>query len=164
MTPLLVYYPQQSRQLCNTVGEMTWVLRFIANVTDIKSCHRLFFYPIKESVKRTGNTFWEFSWVPGGRLWKGNVLAPFSSVVIYRLLISWSLWNAFCLWKFKNILKTTKFGKLCNDSRIIDNVYKMFVLTNVSKVWCVEVVLFVRKQLPAIYLLKKSLLFSSSFR
>ena len=33
-----------------------------------------------------------------------------------------------CLCKFENILKTPKFGKLCNDSRIVENVYKVLVL------------------------------------
>ena len=133
----------------------------------------------------------------GGSLWKGKVLEPFSSAVIYWLLISWSLWNALCLCKFENILKTPKFGKLYNDSRIIENVYKVLAL----KIFClkmsfwksqceailqwfsyhweciqkclfwqifgkceVQMVLFVRNQLRAIYLLKKSLFISSSFR
>ena len=33
-----------------------------------------------------------------------------------------------CLCKFENILKMPKFGKLCNDSRIIENAYKVLVL------------------------------------
>ena len=103
-------------------------MHFIINVADSKSHHRLFFYPIKEKVKRTGKTFWEFFLSSGGRLWKGKVLTPFSSVVIYGLLIAWSLWNALCLCKFENILKTPSYDKLCNDSRIVENVYKVLVL------------------------------------
>ena len=30
--------------------------------------------------------------------------------------------------KFENILKTPQFGKLCNDSHIVENVYKVLVL------------------------------------
>ena len=32
------------------------------------------------------------------------------------------------LCKFENILKTPSFRKLCNDSRIVENVYKVLVL------------------------------------
>ena len=65
--------------------------------------------------------------------------------------------------KFENILKMPKFGKLCNDSRIIENAYKVFVFENIleKRVYVWEIVLFVSKRLRAIYLLKSSLFFSS---
>ena len=40
-------------QVCNTVGELTFGLHFIANIADRKSRHRILFYPIKERVKIT---------------------------------------------------------------------------------------------------------------
>ena len=75
------------------------VLRLIANVTDSKSHHQLLFYPIKERVKRTGKTFENFL-SKGGRLCKGKILAPFSSVVIYGLLIASSLLKMLCVCVF----------------------------------------------------------------
>ena len=35
------------------------------------------------------------------------------------------------LCKFENILKTPSFDKLCNDSRIVENVYKVFDLLKI---------------------------------
>ena len=56
------------------------------NVALSKSLHSLFFYPTKERVKRTEKTFFRDFMSKGDRLWKGRVLAPFPSVVIYGLL------------------------------------------------------------------------------
>ena len=68
-----------------------------ANVAVSKSRHRLLFYPTKERVKRTEKYLSRLFLSKGGRLWKGKVLAPFPSVVIYRLLVASSFENALCL-------------------------------------------------------------------
>ena len=39
---------------------------------------------------------------------------------------------------FENILKTPKFGKLCNDSCIVENVYKVLVLKIFVERKCLE--------------------------
>ena len=47
--------------------------------------------------------------------------------------------NFFGVWcKFENILKMPKFGKLCNDSRIVENVYKVLVLKIFVERRCLE--------------------------
>ena len=57
---------------------------------------------------------------------------------------------------FENIFKMPKFDKLCNDSRIVDNAYKVFVLKIFQKSVCVKKVfeVFASKRLRTIYLLK----------
>ena len=111
-----------------------WVLRFIVNIMDSKSRHRIFFYPIKEMVKRTGKTFETFL-SSGGRLWKGKVLAPFSSVVIYGLLISSSLLKMLgeCV-----SLKMPKFGNFVMILVSVENAYKVFILKIFQKSVCVK--------------------------
>ena len=63
VTPLLSD-PQQSRQFCDMVGELTWyVLRLIAIVADSKSCDRLFFYlkgKVEKNRKDLSRLFLEF--------------------------------------------------------------------------------------------------------
>ena len=48
---------------------------------------------------------------------------------MYELLIAWSLWNAFVnvfVVGFESIFeKLLRLGKLCNDSRLYKNVYKV---------------------------------------
>ena len=75
----------------------------------------------------------------GGRLRKGKVLGPFSSVVIYMLLITSSLFeNALCLCMFENILKIPVVRKLYNDSReCVQSVcLKIFLKVFVCKIVC----------------------------
>ena len=85
-------------------------------------------------MKRTGNTF-EIFLGSGGRLRKGKVLAPFSSVVIYGLLITYlTLFEMLCVCVFEYILK--KMPKYRNFSMIlvsVKNVYKVFVFENISE-------------------------------
>ena len=52
-----------------------------------KSRHRLFFYP-KGKVKKHRKDLWDIFLSSGGSLWKGNVLAPFSSMVFHGLLVT----------------------------------------------------------------------------
>ena len=151
------------------------VLHFIAIIADSKSRHKLFFYPIKERVKRTGNTFQYIFLSSGGRLWKGKVLASFSFVVIHGLLVASSLWKNCFAWNvfvigFECIFeKCLCLGKLCNDSPLYNNVYKVLTFENISlKVLVFERYLFwnvceqaTTRILPT---QKKYFFFSSSLR
>ena len=104
-----------------------------------KSRHRLFILS-KGKVKKHRKDLWDVFLGTGGRLWKGKVLAPFSSMVIHGLLVTCLdhlllLFNClkWCfLYGFKNILKRGLcLGNLCNDSCL--NVYKgVCLLKNVS--------------------------------
>ena len=117
-------------KLCCNIIVIRWenwleVLRFIANVAVSKSRHRLFFYP-KGKVKMHRKDLWDVFLSSGGRLWKGKVLAPFSSMVIHGLLVTCfrSLAFAFqlfemvlCVCGFENVLKKMPcLGNLCNNS------------------------------------------------
>ena len=77
------------------------ILHFVfANVAVSKSHHRIFFYPTKERVKRTEKDFFRDFLSKGGRLWKGKVLAPFTSVVFHGLLGTCSSFKIACVCLF----------------------------------------------------------------
>ena len=85
---MFLSFPQQSRQFYNTVGELTWCfLRLITIIAFSKSRHRLFFYP-KGKAKKNRQDLWDVFLSSGGRLWKGEVLAPFSSMVFHGHLFT----------------------------------------------------------------------------
>ena len=72
------------------------------------------------------------------------------------------------LWmcKFENIFKIPKFGKLYNDSHIVENAYKVFVLKIFQRKKCLCGKMFFGEQAITSYLptQKSFVLFSSSFR
>ena len=56
VTPLLILFPQQRRQFCDTVGELTRVLRFIfANVSIEQESPSTFILSNKERKKAHKN-------------------------------------------------------------------------------------------------------------
>ena len=115
------------------MGELTFRFCVLSQMLQIaRVANNFSFYPINAGMKRTGKTFWEFSEF-GGRLWKGKVLAPFSSVVIYGLLIASSLLFAMlCVCMFENTLKMPKYGKFVMILVSVKNEYKVFILENIS--------------------------------
>ena len=83
------------------VGKLTLlVLRFIANVAVSKSRHRLFFYPNKGKGENNRKDLSRVFLSKGDRLWKGKMLVPFPSVVIYGLLVASSLLQMLCVCVF----------------------------------------------------------------
>ena len=110
-----------------------------------KSHHRLFILS-KGKVKKHKKDLWDVFLGSGGRLWKGKVQAPFSSMVIHGLLVTCLdhllllfnclKWCFMCC--FENVLKRGhRCGNLCNDSCL--NIFKGVCLLkrcfNVLKVW-----------------------------
>ena len=48
-----------------------------------------FYFILKERLKKHSKNLLRYFVGSGGRLWKGKVLAPFSSMVIHGLLVTW---------------------------------------------------------------------------
>ena len=89
VTPLLENYPAESPVLW--YGERT-DLGFCVCVRKCFSLARVatdFLFYSKERLKSTGKNLLRCSMGSGGRLWKGKVLAPFPSMVIHGLLVTW---------------------------------------------------------------------------
>ena len=178
VTPLLRFTLAESPVLWYGGRTDLGVLCLIANVAVSKSRHRLFFYP-KRKVKKHMKDPWDYFLSSGGRLWKGKVLAPFSSIVIYGLLVAFYItffvWQCALWWFLKVFLKRRlRLGELCNDSRFGENVYKVLdfwkyfmfwkclVCICFEIVWCVFV-LKVSKQLRTFLPTQKSFVHFSPF-
>ena len=85
----------------------------------------------KGKGEKNGKDLWDVYLSSRGRLWKGKVLAPFSSMVFHELLVTCLdhlfafsiVWNG-ALCGFERVLKRGHCcGNLCNDS-CLNNVYK----------------------------------------
>ena len=62
-----------------------------------------------------------------------HITTPFSSVVIYMLLVASSLWNALWMCLFESIFEIFFcWGELYNDSRFGENVYKVLTFKIIS--------------------------------
>ena len=86
-----------------------------------------FYFILKERLKKHSKNLLRYFVGSGGRLWKGKVLAPFSSMVIHGLLVTWFLdhlpwfliawkwWMCECFWKCFG-RRCLVLGYPCNNS------------------------------------------------
>ena len=118
------------------------VFHFIAIVADSKSRHRLFFYPTRKWWKEKERPLRYFLEVGGLVMKREDVSTLFIHSYLWALscLLDhfWNcfVWNVFVV-GFESIFeKRLRLGKLCNDSRLYKNVYKVLVLKIVQRDVC----------------------------
>ena len=99
-----------------------------------KSRHRLFILS-KGKVKKHRTDLWDVFLGSGGRLWKGKVLAPFSSMVIHGLLVTCFRSLVFVFQLFEMVL-CVWFWKYFEKEAIIVATFVMILVWTYTKVYC----------------------------